>query len=133
MININNLPEQIDPVVARKYKEKQIQKEKYIFFALCSDEDRALITGERKINLGDFERISYLMLTLGFENLRNHFIMCHLDLLTKSLEIIKKENSMTDVEIEKEMRKTILWDRRFLDQISSEKIRNYLKKVFAIF
>ena len=31
MININNLPEQIDPVVARKYKEKQIQKEKYIF------------------------------------------------------------------------------------------------------
>jgi len=49
MININNLPEQIDPVVARKYKEKQIQKEKYIFFALCSDEDRALITGERKM------------------------------------------------------------------------------------
>ncbi len=132
MININDLPKQIDSVVAKRYKEKQIQKEKYIFFALCSDEDRVLITEEGEIDIEDFERISYLMQALGFENLRNHFVMCHTDLLTKLGEKIEKENSMSDIEVEKEVRKTILWDKRFIDQITSEKTRNYIKKVFAL-
>lgn len=132
MININDLPKQIDSAVAKRYKEKLIQKEKYIFFALCSDADRVLITGESELDLENFERISYLMQTLGFENLRNHFIMCHSGLLTELGEKIKKENSMSVEEIEKEMRKAILWDRKFIDQITSEKTRNYIKKVFAI-
>ncbi|WP_368264908.1 hypothetical protein [Enterococcus innesii] len=43
-----------------------LEKEESTFLSLCSPHDRDLLTGRAEMTLQDFERITYLIMTLGF-------------------------------------------------------------------
>lgn len=131
MAMINGLKKEWDPAVKKHYEESQVNKEWFLFLALCSDDDRALLSQKSKMNLEDFDRISYLMMNLGLEKLQIYFTMQHLDLLQQSGRQIEENNAST-IDVEKEVERAGIWEKEFLDQLPSEKMRYFLEKALYI-
>ena len=46
---------------------KQIDIERFAFFYLCTEEDREMLKGTRKMSFPDFDRLTYLIELLGLE------------------------------------------------------------------
>lgn len=116
--------------VLKRYKENQVHKEQCIFFALCSDEDRMVITGERKTDLEELERLHHLMLNLGLENLHTHFLMKYMEFFEELSDQIEM-NSMKNLnDVKKKVEKVALWNKEFLDQLPTEKIKHFIKEAF---
>lgn len=119
-----------DPEEFQKIKELQIEKEKILFLALCSESDSKLILNEEKMTVRDFERITYLLQQLGLHNYCAAFGIRHSDLLKELGKQIEYDvlNDTADADTEMFLRKH--WDDAFLSQLPKGKIRTYLKKLF---
>ena len=48
--------------------EKRVEQQKLLFLSMCSSSDRNKIIGRNSMDIHDFERISYLLGALGFED-----------------------------------------------------------------
>lgn len=129
MKHLNHLSQNISPDIIKRCKDKQLRKELYLFFALCSDHDRTLVMGKRKLRLKDFDRIHHLMLSLGLENLHTYFLTSHPDLLESLSLQIEKEIDTKTIDIKKEIAKTELWEKDFLDQLPSKKMKYFIHQI----
>lgn len=70
--------------------EKRVEQQKLLFLSMCSSSDRNKITGRNSMDLYDFERISYLLDALGFDDYKMAFDMEYKDLLKKLANHIKQ-------------------------------------------
>lgn len=70
--------------------EKRVEQQKLLFLSMCSSSDRNKIIGRNSMDIHDFERISYLLGALGFEEYKTSFDMEYKDLLKKLADHIKQ-------------------------------------------
>lgn len=59
---------EVTPEFIKKRRDKYATREKLLFLAMCSRRDRMLIEGEENLTIEDFDRIGYLLESLGFDN-----------------------------------------------------------------
>lgn len=110
--------------------QEQINKERLIFISLCSDEDRKRINGEINMQLRDFERIGYLLDSLGLNYFLTEFERNHPGLLMllneEDLDIKiharKRSKSWQDMMAQ--------WFEVFCEQLPSPTMKPYFEQIF---
>ena len=67
--------------IIKRFINRSVEKERYLFLAMCSNQDADRVLGKLKMETKDFERLSFLISQLGFYSLGMSFDMEHQDLL----------------------------------------------------
>ena len=123
----------IQDKIIRHYYAKKIIKEKYLYLALCSDEDRQRIEGNIEMDIRNFERMSYILETLGLDNFNAYFENKYNDFLTqlaKQIEYAMENETLEDEEKEAECYQQWLCD--FSNQLPSPILKDYVNHIFAL-
>lgn len=124
---------EIKEKVIEDMKREQVRKERLIFLALCPETDRLLIRGQRELTLDDFNRISYLLESLGLTNYCVTFEMEHSDLLRMAgRDIIEEQRFLDKRQIDVEFCTYIQWIKDFCNQLPTPEITAHLKELFEI-
>lgn len=115
-----------------KVRQNKILKEQNMFLALCSDIDKALILDNKEIDLINYERLSFLIEQLGFDNFAISFNNKHHKLLEQSsnqiLENIKNDN----INILAELKQHEKWIQDFIEQLPTSEMKRYIFNIFNI-
>ncbi len=123
MISIKELPKELNPAVYEKMMEKKVRKEYYLFLALCPEHEKEILTSKEELTLYDFEKIEYLMYELGFDYLRNDFLMQHPDLLKESGCKVAPQKAIEDAE---------KWRKEFIEQISDDRVKIFVRAAMNV-
>lgn len=111
-------------------QQEQINKERLIFISLCSDDDRKRINGKMSMQLRDFERLCYLLDSLGLnyflaELERNH---------PKLLRLLKEEDLDMKIRTHKRSQSwqdmMAQWFEVFCEQLPSPTMKPYFEQIF---
>lgn len=115
----------------KQLDDEQVKKEKLLFLALCSERDRKYINLEADLPPAEFERIVYLLYTLGFQNFLLEFEVEHKDLLSQiGQQIIERLEMQSD--IDEEMAKADSWQREFCNGLCDPIMRYYVEILFHL-
>lgn len=132
MLPLNDLPEPITPATVKRYYAEKLRCERLIFLALCSETDRLLLEENAPVSLLDFERITYLLETLGLSNLCNYLQMNHQDLFEQLANGIEKELSDTYFNLQIEISRAEQWQTDFCEKLPTEDMKHYMSQLFYI-
>lgn len=130
-MNLSDWPVELDPVIRKRFQETQICKERFLFMALCSDDDRELLFSDKEMDVKDFDRLQCLMTNLGLENLHSYFLMEHPELMSLLGNQLEDEDTI-DEDIDIKMREMAQWQQAFLAQLPSDKMRYFISKVLSV-
>ena len=61
--------------IIKRFINRSVEKERYLFLAMCSNQDADRVLGKLKMETKDFERLSFLISQLGFYSLGMSFDM----------------------------------------------------------
>lgn len=108
--------------------------EKQIFLQLCGEKDRILLTETEKMNLGDFDRLTYITDFLGFTSYNLKLWNEVSPQFTEQFQCLMRLMEDCDVtgwtdETEGEYHLHDMWLMDFLRNIPKEDIRENLKEV----
>lgn len=116
--------------------EKRVEQQKLLFLSMCSSSDRNKITGRNSMDIHDFERISYLLGALGFEDYKTSFDMEYKDLLKKLADHIKQavdQQVTIDVYLLQEQLKILEeWKRNFIERLPNKTMKSYIERLFEL-
>jgi len=119
--------------IPKKPYEERTEKEKLLFLALCNEKDRELINGKEKLNLRDFERMTYLLATLGFNDYLLDFQLEHEDLMVKLVEKIEDDlNRREEADSFVILDIVNRWSRNFCDQMPDCTMKYYMELLFDL-
>lgn len=116
--------------IIKRFINRSVEKERYLFLAMCSDQDADRVLGKLKMETKDFERLSFLITQLGFYSLGMSFDIEHQDLLENIGTAIETDIGHGCVDVEEEQKKIHSWKRQFLDQLPTEKMKENIRRVF---
>lgn len=123
----------ITPELLQRRHKRHVEKERLLFLALCSEKDRQLINGKIELNVNEYERICYLLETLGFNDFLLQFELAHEDLLMELGTQIEKDVNMSDeLDISEIIDTTNQWLRNFCEELPSPVIKQYIKTLFYL-
>ncbi|BFQ96367.1 hypothetical protein DSH65_14505 [Enterococcus faecalis] len=113
-----------------------LEKEESTFLSLCSPHDRDLLTGRAEMTLQDFERITYLIMTLGFSVYAHNLHKQYMDFTIQLTEQIDREheiladypNYYLDEQV---FEKCQRWIDDFCNHIPADKQKYYRDKLNA--
>ena len=116
--------------------EKRVEQQKLLFLSMCSSSDRNEITGRNSTDIHDFERISYLLGALGFEDYKASFDMEYKDLLKKLADHIKQavdQQVTIDAYLLQEQLEILEeWKRNFIEGLPNETMKSYIERLFEL-
>ena len=116
--------------------KKRIEQQRLLFLSICSLEDRKKLIGEEVINIRDFERISYLLDALGFEEYKIVFDMEHKDLLEELAGNIKQEVNRQSIKDEYLLQDKLdvaeYWQENFMNTLPDGIMREYIQEIFDL-
>ena len=69
----------------------QAEKQKEVFLSVCGQQDYNLLTGKEAMTQTDFERITYIIMALGYTSYTQELIGEHLDLACNEAERADRE------------------------------------------
>lgn len=117
----------------KKMRKEQIRKEKLLFLALCSESDRQRINGEQELQVNDFDRICYLLDSLGLENFLLHFENTYGDLLEQlGNQILTSLDDLDEKGIEQECYTRVQWLQDFCMHLPTPELAEHFKELFNI-
>lgn len=113
---------------------KQLEKEESSFLSICSPHDRNLLTGHAKMTLQDFERITYLTMTLDYMEYSLDLHKRHLDLTNRLAEQLEIENQLLSdypafYQDEETAEKYQKWIDDFCNHIPANRQKYYCEKL----
>ena len=124
---------EVTPELFKSRRDKHAEKEKLLFLSMCSERDRKLINSEDELTVEDFDRIGYLLETLGFDNFGWNFSFSHQELLNKLGSQIESEvGGLVKLNLKETFETTNQWARDFCEGIPSDEMKPYIKKIFYI-
>lgn len=115
-----------------RYRHGHVEKEKRLFLSLCSEPDAKMIQGESPMSVEDFDRIHYLIATLGLDSYSIYFAMTHEDLLNAVADNIEEEMKNGTAHVKRNILTQEGWIQDFLSQLPSEKCRKYIREIFSL-
>lgn len=119
-----------NPKIIKKMRNIAITKQKLLFFTLCSDADRSMITGEKEMDAANFERISCLIRCLGLYDFEIAFEIEHKELLKQVADKIEYNVEHNTVPIEYEQLEYDTWLNDFIHQLPTDKMQKYIHCIF---
>ncbi|SHK54369.1 hypothetical protein [Hespellia stercorisuis] len=113
---------------------KHKDREKERFLMLCGQKDRALILGEEKLKIRDFDRLTYLTDYLGFQDFNLEFWFERAMEFKEEFERIEKYIMEADVFyceeiIEDALEMSRLWIKDFYEAVPNEEARRIVAKL----
>ena len=124
---------EITPEMIKKRRDKHAEKERLLFLAMCNKHDRKIINEEEKFTVEDFDRIGYLLETLGFDNFGWNFSFGHQELLNELGAQIESEVEGTiELDLNETYKTTHKWGRDFCEGLPSNEMKPYFKRIFNI-
>ena len=133
MLSLHDLPEPLDAATVKRFHDSRIRSEQLLFLAICSERDRALLTEEtQEMSLPDFDRITYLLETLGMTFYSTALQMQHPDLLKQLADTIEKEVADPNFDSDKEMNKIDQWRQDFYNQLPTETMKTYIGELIYL-
>lgn len=124
---------EMTPEFIKKRRDKYAEREKLLFLAMCSRRDRRLIEGEENLTIEDFDRIGYLLESLGFDNFGWNFSFEHGELLKELGDKIESEiETPGKLNLNKTFEEARQWERDFCEGLPSDEMRKYIKRIFNI-
>lgn len=121
-----------DPKIVKRYLQTQVMKERCLYLALCPANDIPKLLGNEPVSSEDFSRISYLMERMGLQNLCCHFQMQHKKLLCAEADKILRDLEDDSADTEKEIQQLDIWEKEFLKQLPTERMKKILGELFFI-
>lgn len=116
--------------------EKRVEQQKLLFLSMCSSSDRNKIIGRNSMDIHDFERISYLLGALGFEDYKTSFDMEYKDLLKKLADHIKQavdQQVTIDAYLLQEQLEILEeWKRNFIERLPNKTMKSYIERLFEL-
>lgn len=108
----------------------QAEKQRETFLSVCGKHDYDLLTGKEAMTQEEFERITYLTLSLGYSQYTQMLIATYLDYACKEAERTDRETDiLTEYpeywEHEQEYEKTEKWLNDFLNEVPEEKRKHF--------
>ena len=112
---------------------KKAETQEQEFLEVCSSYDYDLLTGKREMTLKDYERITYLVSSLGYSQYLQFLIGKYMDLAQADEEREERENEIyleypEYYEDERILEEEEKWLEEFLNQLP-EKKREYFEKL----
>ena len=124
---------EMTPELIKKRRDKYAEREKLLFLAMCSKRDRKLIEGEENLTIEDFDRIGYLLESLGFDNFGWNFSFAHKELLKELGDKIESEvETPGKLDLNETFETARQWERDFCEGLSSDEMKKYIKRIFNI-
>lgn len=116
--------------------EKRVEQQKLLFLSMCSSSDRNKIIGRNSMDIHDFERISYLLGALGFEDYKTSFDMEYKDLMKKLADHIKQavdQQVTIDAYLLQEQLEILEeWKRNFIERLPNKTMKSYIERLFKL-
>ena len=84
------------------------------------------------MSVEDFDRIHYLIATLGLDSYSIYFAMTHEDLLNAVADNIEEEMKNGTAHVKRNILTQEGWIQDFLSQLPSEKCRKYIREIFSL-
>lgn len=104
--------------------------------SICSLRNRKKLIGEEIMSIRDFERISYLLDALGFEEYKIAFDMEHKDLLEELAGNIKQEVNRQSIKDEYLLQDKLdvpeYWQEHFMNTLPDRAMREYIQEIFDL-
>jgi hypothetical protein len=119
---------EFDEEMLTKWEEKQAEKQFYLFLALCPESDRKLLLSEEKMTVKDFERIQYLIDSLGLETLHCHFLKEHPEMTEALGEKNSSEKELFATDVKGKFNEIMQWQNDFIAQVPESSVRTFLYK-----
>lgn len=115
-----------------KHLQTQTEKEKRLFLSLCSSSDADLLLGKKPMSVNDFERLYYLIDSLGLEHYSLELALEKGDLMEKLADSMDKKLESRSFCLEKDIKIQETWIHEFLDQLPDEKLKKYIGEIFLL-
>lgn len=117
--------------------EKRVKQQRLLFLSICSLKDRKKLIGEEVMSIRDFERISYLLDALGFEEYKIVFDMEHKGLLEELAGNIKQEVNRQSIKDEYLLQDKLdvaeYWQENFMNTLPDGAMREYIQEIFDLY
>lgn len=111
-----------------KQQQSQSQKERLMFLTLCSEQDKAYLSGEQAMSVEDFKRISYVLETIGFTSYLLDFYAKNRDMMKRySIQILDDLRNDSQEKQQQEQSTMKAWLTDFCDQLPSKEIQAYVR------
>ncbi len=94
--------------------KKENQREK--FYQLCGENDKKILSGEKKMSFADFERLFYLTEYFGFEDYSLEFWNEYVGGFEEELSAVVDVIRLDEEQILKEEEQKVCWRKEFLDE-----------------
>lgn len=121
-----------NPQIVKRYLQTQVMKERCLYLALCPINDIPILLENESPSAEDFSRITYLMERMGLQNLCCDFQMQHKALLCAEADKILRDLENDFVDTEKEIKQLDIWDKYFLEQLPTQRMKRILKELLFI-
>lgn len=108
------------------------KKEKKEFISICSAQDKALLTEKIEMTWEEFERLTYIMMSLGYVKYTQHLLNKYPEFSNRSDQEFQRDIKILEVypeyyEDEKVYEKYTKWINDFFDGISNKQIKRRLE------
>lgn len=108
------------------------KKEKKEFISICSAHDKALLAEKIEMTWEEFERITYIMMSLGYVKYTQFLLNKYPDFSDRVNQKFEKEISILEIypeyyEDEQIYEKHIRWVNEFLDGVANKQIKRRLE------
>ena len=117
--------------------EKRVKQQRLLFLSICSLKDRTKLIREEVMSIRDFERISYLLDALGFEEYKIVFDMEHKGLLEELAWNIKQEVNRQSIKDEYLLQDKLdvaeYWQENFMNTLPDGAMRECIQEIFDLY
>lgn len=107
------------------------RQEKLLFFSLCPEQDIKLLNGEETMTLKDYQRITYLLYSLGLYEYYTEVTMQFHNLLKQEAAFIE-ESLRTPENCTQKVIECSSWLLEFCRQLPTDKLRHYFYEMFEL-
>lgn len=118
-------------------QSKKLEAEKEEFLSLCCSHDKALLNGKERMTKSDFERITFLTMSLDLDVYTQYLHECHMDYSESLSQQLDRENEIIadypDYYLDEHViEKQQAWVDDFCNHIPAEKREYYRKKLNTV-
>lgn len=116
---------------------KKLKTEREEFLSLCCSSDKDLLTGKSEMTLNDFERLTYLTMSLDLDAYTQYLHECYMDYTISLSQQSDRENEILsdypDYYLDEHIiEKQQAWVDDFCNHIPAEKREYYRKKLNTV-
>lgn len=116
---------------------KKLETEREEFLSLCCSKDKDLLTGKAEMTMNDFERLTYLTMSLDLDVYTQYLHECYMDYTISLSQQLDRENEILSDYPDYYLDEQLIdiqqaWIDDFCNQLPADKQELYRKKLNTV-